>query len=123
MGASLLVFKNKSDLAQSMDQDEVIEVRSPGPLFAASSLSPSLPPSLPRAERCRRREAWKKTWLLTVVGPAAGVHPHPYVEDCRLQRIDRAERRRRPGLGCGRRQGEIVPVLIIAPFIHICTHM
>lgn len=87
MGASLLVFKNKSDVAGSMNEDDIREVRKP--------ISP------PRNDH-----------QLNPSGTAVGQHSDAQVAHLAMLSDDGTQPTGRAAMGCARRKGSIVPLLI-----------
>jgi hypothetical protein len=100
MGASLLVFKNKSDVAGSMTEDEIREV--------CLSLSP---------RTARRADHHHTNHRHT--GIALRQHSHAQVADHDVQRHDRREPPRRSAMGRPGRQRPPFP-LLIQPFCPRC---
>jgi hypothetical protein len=86
MGASLLVFKNKSDVPGCMNEEDIREVRVRGPA--------------------------RRMWLLTFTGIAIGRHPHPQMAHFALLSHDRLEPARRASMGRSRRKRPSFPLLI-----------
>ena len=79
MGASLLVFKNKSDVPGCMSEEDIREVRN----------------------GCSPRKATER---LTLAGVAIGRHPHAQMADLALLSHDGTELERRTTMGCSRRE-------------------
>jgi hypothetical protein len=86
MGASLLVFKNKSDVPGCMNEEDIREVRVRAPA--------------------------RRMWLLTFTGIAIGRHPHPQMAHFALLSHDRLEPARRASMGRSRRKRPSFPLLI-----------
>lgn len=102
MGASLLVFKNKSDVAGCMTEDDIRKVSgktNPHPTRSGTS---------GHRLQANCQEAWAYTSFL---GFAAGQHPDPQVAYPALLCHDRVEPTSRSAMGRSGRKGPTVSLL------------
>jgi hypothetical protein len=99
MGASLLIFKNKSDVSSSMTEDDIRQVR-----FLR-------PPQRFASPRTRKHDAYISNLSDQQTGFTTRLHPHAQVEDHDLQRYDGAKLAGRLAVGCSGRQRPTIPVL------------